>query len=40
MLLNVIDDASDNIKQPELFKSKIKITGKTPVMVIQKMLKL
>ena len=33
------DDPNDNITQSETLKSKIKITGKTPAALIQKMLK-
>ena len=36
---NFRDGPNDNITQSELFKSKIKITGKTLLMVIRKMLK-
>ena len=33
------DDPNDNIRRSESFKSKVKITGKTDMIVIQKMLK-
>ena len=33
------DELNDNITESESFKSTIKITGKSPIMVIQKMLK-
>ena len=33
------DDPNDNIVQSESFKSKIKVTGKHLIMIIQKMLK-